>query len=372
MIKELRIKLAMQELKMPFNVDLNTFPAKNAESQSIFVNVENQHGDIGYGESSPRDYVASDSVPAVSQFYDDFYSDIIHNIRDLTSLQQWTEEHELEIDSSPTAWCAIELALLDLFAKEACVSVETLLGLPPVSGQFYYSAIIDDNTEQQFVNLAHRYIEMGLTDFNVKLSGDQEVDRNKLYLLDQIAGRPIRVRANAHRMWRSVQQATTYIDALKYPLFALEEPLQSQKIRDLNVLGDVLALPIILDESCSRIDQLDLLTNASAERWILNLRISKMGGILRSLAFIQQARELGIPIIIGSQAGETSILTRAACTAAMAAQDILIAQEGAFGTMLLKEDICQPSIMFGYAGRLESSDYQFDTGYGFGLNHVVH
>jgi len=41
-----------------------------------------------------------------------------------------------------------------------------------------------------------------------------------------------------------------------------------------------------------------------------------MGGILRSLAIAEQAKQIGIPIIIGAQVGETSILTRAALTLA--------------------------------------------------------
>ena len=372
MIKELKIKLAMQELKMPTSADLTPYPAARAETHSIFVNVENQQGDIGYGESCPRNYVVSDSIPSVSRFFDEYYSDIIHYVRDLPSLQQWTEDHELEIDNNPAAWCAVELALLDLFAKEKFVTVETLLGLPPVKGQFYYSAIVGHDIQHRFVKSVQRFVEMGLFDFKITLSGDLKKDRVNLQLLDEIAGAPVRVRANANNLWRSVLQAKDYVNALNYPLFALEEPLKSQNIVELQALGDELAIPIILDDSCSRVDQLNLLTKAGAERWIINLRISKLGGLLRSLTFIQRARELGIPMIIGSQIGETSILTRAACTAAMAAQDILIAQEGAFGTMFLEEDTCYPSVMFGHAGRLDGSDFQFDSGYGFGLNYVVH
>ena len=64
-----------------------------------------------------------------------------------------------------------------------------------------------------------------------------------------------------------------------------------------------------------------------------------MGGILRSLAIAEEAKARGIPIIIGAQVGETSILTRAALTVANQYRDILLAQEGAFGTYLLEHDI---------------------------------
>jgi L-alanine-DL-glutamate epimerase-like enolase superfamily enzyme len=82
-----------------------------------------------------------------------------------------------------------------------------------------------------------------------------------------------------------------------------------------------------------------------------------MGGLLRSLAIIESARKLDIGLIVGAQVGETSLLTRAGLTAAQAAQDLLKAQEGAFGTHLLESDICSPPLMFAKAGLLNVANY---------------
>jgi L-Ala-D/L-Glu epimerase len=48
-------------------------------------------------------------------------------------------------------------------------------------------------------------------------------------------------------------------------------------------------------------------------------------------------------------------MTRVALSVAQAAGDRLIAQEGAFGTHLLQQDVCTPPLMFGSGGTL---DYQ--------------
>ena len=79
-----------------------------------------------------------------------------------------------------------------------------------------------------------------------------------------------------------------------------------------------------------------------------------MGGLLRSLNVVQKAREEGIPVIIGAQVGETSVLTRAGLTAAQAAGDSLLAQEGAFGVLLLASDVAEPPLMFGREGVLDA------------------
>jgi len=87
--------------------------------------------------------------------------------------------------------------------------------------------------------------------------------------------------------------------------------------------------------------------------WIVNLRVSKMGGLLRSLRLLRSIRERGVGLIVGAHVGETSILTRAALTVANCARDILVAQEGAFGTHLLNIDVADPPLMFGVGGVID-------------------
>ena len=99
----------------------------------------------------------------------------------------------------------------------------------------------------------------------------------------------------------------------------------------------------------------------------MNLRVSKMGGLLHSLAVAKRCREMGLALIVGAQVGETSLLTRAALIVAQAARDIVIGQEGAFGTMLLESDAMQPMLMFGAKGTLDINSLRLDQTPGFGL-----
>ena len=120
---------------------------------------------------------------------------------------------------------------------------------------------------------------------------------------------------------------------------------------------------IILDESLLRADQLTSFAD-SPTRWIVNLRISKMGGLIRSLELLELVRRSQLGMIIGAHVGETSLLTRAALTIANANRDLLVAQEGAFGTHLLEHDVIDPPIMFGAGGTLDASQLPVGTGFG--------
>lgn len=128
-------------------------------------------------------------------------------------------------------------------------------------------------------------------------------------------------------------------------------------------------VPIVLDESVTRTSQLAALPGAAAT-WIVNVRVSKMGGLLRSLEVVAAARAAGIRVVVGAQVSETSLLTRAALTVAQAAGAALFAQEGAFGTFLLTRDVCDPPLMFGAGGLLRVADHPRLTQPGFGITGV--
>ena len=64
-------------------------------------------------------------------------------------------------------------------------------------------------------------------------------------------------------------------------------------------------------------------------------------------------------------------LTRAALSIANAYRDILVAQEGAYGTILLEKDICQPSLMFGNGGKITREQVDQLGPHGFGLD-ILH
>ncbi len=76
----------------------------------------------------------------------------------------------------------------------------------------------------------------------------------------------------------------------------------------------------------------------------------------------------GIPYVIGSQVGETSLLTRVAL-ALPVCEGTGFTREGAFGTHLLQEDLSDPSVMFGARGLLfpDQKPYCFQKKSGWGL-----
>ena len=358
-------QLVLRELHIPFKTTFRHASAERSETSSIWVEAASE-GLIGYGESCPRPYVTGETIDSARAFFDAHRESLCLGVVNLESLREWMSRHTEAVDRNPAAWCAIELALIDLLARSNGQTVESLLSLPALEGPFRYTAVLGDAGEAAFTAIAQGYRRMGFTDFKVKLSGDIERDRAKMAVLDSFQFPALRVRVDANNLWPEAAVAIAYLRNLGRSFFGVEEPITSRQYAELGHVADALGCPIILDESVVSADQLPLL-EGTAERWVINVRVSKMGGLLRSLGVVSAARARGIPIIVGAQVGETSVLTRAALTVAQAAAPDLLAQEGAFGTFLLERDVCEPSLMFGAGGMLDPRTYPSLDTPGFGL-----
>jgi L-alanine-DL-glutamate epimerase-like enolase superfamily enzyme len=357
-------ELRARELRIPFRTRFSHASADRAETSTIWAEAIAADGTVGYGESCPRPYVTAESIDSALAFLHGRRDALVRDVRDMPAMRAWVSAHAAAIDSNPAAWCAIELALLDLFGKAAGLSVEALMDRPAPRGPFRFSAVVGDVTPETCAALVGQYRDRGFTDFKIKLSGDPARDRAKLAALRLVPG--ARVRADANNLWDRADDAIAALRALDHPLSAIEEPIGAGQFHALAFISDSLGCPIVLDESVLREEQL-LDLPGPPERWIVNVRVSKMGGLLRSFAVVQRAREAGFGIIVGAQVGETSLLTRAALSVAAAAGDRLFAQEGAFGTHLLQYDVCDPPLMFGPAGALDPSGVIDVPGFGLSI-----
>ena len=345
-------KLTIEDLDIPFKVSFRHSSAQRSATEAVLVTAETEDGARGLGEGCPRRYVTGETLESVHRFYNAHRVDFL-GIRALGDLKTWIQQNTAAIDNNPAAFCAVELALIDVLAKQSGQTVEALLSLPELSGEFRYSGVLGSENLKSFRAQLQQYLHLGITDFKVKVFGDAETDQANIVAIKACGRGDIRVRIDANNLWSGPDRAINYIKDLEFPFFAIEEPLHAHDYDGCRKVFEKLGTQIILDESFTKESNLEFI-QSNPNVWIINVRISKMGGVLRSLAIADKAKHIGIPIIIGAQVGETSILTRAALTVANTHRDILVAQEGAFGTYLLEHDVIDPPIMFGQGGIVAS------------------
>jgi L-alanine-DL-glutamate epimerase-like enolase superfamily enzyme/pimeloyl-ACP methyl ester carboxylesterase len=351
-----KTSIRFMNLRLPLKATVRHATASRKEGESLWVRAN--RGDVaGFGEGCPRDYVTGETLESCSQWLSQHLPEIETRCRSLDHLRAWHTEHAALVDQAPSAWCAVESALLDLFAREKGLSVETLLGQGSPVARYAYSAVLSDSKEWRFAFAVDNYLTRGLSDFKFKLSGDLQKDRDRLMRLTQLCAEHgvanPRVRLDANNLWPGrPEEAIEHLRRLDMPFFAIEEPVGAREVAGLSQVSLATECPVILDESLCSLNDLKLFDNAPGQ-FIANLKVSKVGGIFRGLELIEAIRARRWPIIVGAHVGETSLLTRAGFLFARAAGDSLLAHEGAFGSYLLEWDPAEPDLKFGRSGVID-------------------
>ena len=359
-------RFAAYRFSAPFKRTFRHSRAARSEASSLIVAARSADGLVGYGEGCPREYVTGETLAGGLAFIRETSPDLTANVRNIDELRAWTMAREDAIDRNPAAFCAMELAMLDLFGKASERSLEAVLGLPPLAGTFRYTAVLGDASPLATRLLSRRCLRRGFRDFKAKLSGDPQRDRRRLRALRDARPR-VRLRLDANNLWQGAESCIRHLRALDADLFAVEEPLRVGDLAGFREVGRAVAAKIVLDESLLRAEQVAALDGADAVGWLANLRVSKLGGLLRTLQVARRAAQRGIGVIVGCQVGETSILTRAGLAAMHAAGPNLVASEGAFGTHLLRRDLTEPCLMFGQGGALGEAERPGPGAAGLGL-----
>ncbi len=349
------IRIKAQPLQLPLKTTFRHAGASRNKGESVWLQAERNHV-LGFGEGYPRIYVTGDDLESSLRWIETNFSDGNQPFDSLGAVRDWVKENQNQINRYPSAWCAMELALLDLFAREKNISVETLLGLEACNRSGRYTAVLGYSEPWEFIVQADQYFIRGITDFKIKIYGDLKKDQARLDVLADLSRQhgvsDLRIRLDANNFWSDrPEEAIRYIKSLHAPIFAIEEPIGAQDASGISKVSTDTGLPVILDESLCTIEDLEQYKNLPG-RFIANIKVSKVGGLIRALHLVDAIKQLNWPIIIGCHVAETSLLTRAALIPACAAGENLIAQEGAFGDYLVKSEPVDPMLKFGRCGVL--------------------
>jgi muconate cycloisomerase len=190
-------------------------------------------------------------------------------------------------------------------------------------------------------------VDVGLADIKLKVGSGDDVAR--IRAVRQAIGPDISLRVDANAAW-DLEAAVEILEAVaSLDIAAVEQPLPRASDPDLVELRRRTPVPVMVDES--------LVTIADAERLfgercvdLINVRVSKCGGLAPAARIIALAADAGIGVQLGCQVGETAILSAAGRHLALAAPDVAFL-EGSYGTLLLVEDVAHESVRFGRRGR---------------------
>lgn len=366
------VEAVIREITIPFKAQFKHALATRRQTSTIIFEIVTADGIHGYGEGTPRTYVTGETIPAtrevlqrMAEKMDRLAWDPAESVID--NLARWERHLGSDIVAAPSARCAMELALLDACGQIGEKSVLDLLG-PRQTTAIRYSGVISESERDETVKTLAALQAFGFKQVKIKAGRDFSVDRKRLTIIRSHLDDDIELRVDANGAWEldeAVQRIKFYNDngihIFEQPIPAdgkADYPRLLQRIGSQNI--------ILLDESvCSVDDALWFIRHRGAGGF--NLKVSKHGGLINSLAIYRLAIDNGLACQLGCHVGETSILTAAGMILAGLVPGLL-ACEGAFGDWLLARDIVKRPLQFGRRGMVDLQNLQKTPGLGIQID----
>jgi muconate cycloisomerase len=349
-------RFAVFAVDLPFRKVFKHAAAERESSYSLFVKCTTDDGHVGYGECLPREYVTGETRNGTFKLLRDKLLPPMLGMK-FGSLEEvkaflikcdgkapeiWVSANEPQT----AAWCAIDLALLDCFGHAFQESVR----LGP-SAKFHdnikYSPVLSAESGFEFLKTLIKVRLYGFRQVKLKLGGGKDTDLARL--TRRLLGKHVDIRADANMAWSVEEALIAMRDLSKYGIRFFEQPIASRNVSGLARLVEESGLGVMVDEGLSDRASLRKLIHQHACTAV-NVRISKCGGLMGSLARCREALDAGLAVQIGCQVGESSLLSAAHLILVTAVQKVTYA-EGCFGYHLLREDPAEPVLQFGYGGR---------------------
>jgi muconate cycloisomerase len=339
-------------LRIPFVEAFSHSLAERRSCDSVVVRVRAESGVEGHGEGAPRPYVTGETVDSVLEaLVKDLWPAVagrpLPPAGDLDALLAGLDALLPPPGASvpAAARAALELAVLDCTLRAGGRPLGALL--PPRRPHVVYSGVVTAGPVERAAQHARRMRAVGLSQVKLKVGFDDDVAR--VAAVRQALGPDVSLRLDANGAWtldRAVEVLTAVAPAR---IAAVEQPLPRGRLADQARLRAATGVPVVADESLLTATDADALVAAGAAD-CFNLRVSKCGGLGPCLDLAARAAAAGLGVQVGSQVGETAILSAAGRHLAAGLPEVAFA-EGSFGTLLLAEDVSLESVRFGHGGR---------------------
>ncbi len=343
-------KISVYRICIPFNGPVSHNLYNGSETEAIVVVANDESGLAGYGEGTPRAFVTGEildkTIEAAHSLAERLSANEFHTFKGLADYLEIIGSLELS-QRYPSAWCALELAILDLWAKREGVPLWRLFTQKPVPDPYVYSAAIPVVPEQSLLQLLNMVKKLRLEFVKLKIS-DKVNGISTIKLARGILGPNVDLRVDCNGAF-SPEAAIAFIEEIQpFGISAVEQPVPKTDISGLGFVSSQSSLSVIADESmCTLEDAVQLIEQKACKGF--SIKLSKCGGLIKCLKLLDIAKANGIFCQISCHIGETAILASAGRHLyALSRQCKYL--EGSFSKYLLKEDIATKSISFGFKG----------------------
>jgi len=287
--------------------DIIKIPVKNPyifshgilkEFSNVLVRIWTDEGIVGIGESSfvPGGGVSEETPESVKPIIDNYLAKAIIDEYPF-NLELIHKKMDAIIPRNLIAKSGIDLSLWDIMGKSLNMPVYELLG-GIYESQIIASYTLSIDTPEKMAKQAVFRKQQGYLTLVIKIGRDSEYDLERLRQVREAVGPNIKIRLDANEAYRPDQAIRMIKQMEKYNPEFIEEPVKRWDLDGMAQVAHAVDTPISSDESNTSLASVRKIIEKKAAS-IINIKISKNGGIYRSKKIAALAEAAGIPIIVG-------------------------------------------------------------------------
>jgi L-Ala-D/L-Glu epimerase len=348
--------------KIPFTMNFE-HAAATRNSCDSYIWVIRSGEFIGVGEAVFRDYVSgsfgADPFSYAAEETRNLLTDRLELTASLDSIHALASDHSVGALQLPVL-CGIETALLDLLCAANSTDIYRLLGKSPVRETMMYGGVLpllEPDTARKILGM---YRDLEIPNLRIKVARDEAHTVRTFTIAREILGESFDLRVDANGSW-SEELAHSFIPILtEMGVSIVEEPVGRNAVLQSHLARAFPDVTFVADESVLTIS--DLKQVHELENFgMINVRLVKNGGLLRSLELADRIQKLGLRFQLGCHVGETGVLSALGRAAAslMANPEYV---DGSFDRYLLSENITREHVSFDVGGHAKATH---DQGLGY-------
>jgi len=300
------IKFEVSRLKIGLKRPFITALRRVDEIEDIIIKVHTDSNLVGYGEACAVTAITGSTNEQIMK-------DLQENIFPVLLNQELDNNSIFSIlhtqDTSPEAKACVDIALYDLLAKEACLSLHTYLGAKTSSLQTDLTVSVNDASIMK--EEALKALELGFEVLKIKLDGSLEKNVQRLKSINSAINPKIRLRLDPNQALDLANCLQMLQDIPTKNIECIEQPFEAKDIKSMKELKDKAIVPVLVDESLFSFDNARLLLEDDVMD-SLNIKLMKCGGIYEAVKIAKLAKEYDKTCMIGSMLeGPISLLAAA-------------------------------------------------------------
>ncbi|MEW6266930.1 MAG: enolase C-terminal domain-like protein [Thermodesulfobacteriota bacterium] len=317
-------------LKKPFKIALGVM----THSPHAVVRLTTDEGIVGHGEASTWHVVYGYDQHALVWAIERYLGPAVMGM-EVTDLESILLRMDAVLPKNLMAKAGIEIACQDARAKALGVPVSRVIG-GMIRAPVEIIEGIDIVPLEEAEAMAARHVANGFRCLKVKVGLDLKEDVERVRLVRETVGPEVRIRVDGNQGYDRPSAFRFCQEMERLGLQWIEQPLPEWDLEGLAMLAEALWTPIAVDESIYTVHDVYRVAKARAAD-VINIKVSKCGGITSSLKIANAAASMGLPCFVGGCL-ETGVGTAAALHFGACAPNLFPAVE-LVGSSIFTDDI---------------------------------